>query len=309
MHVFRYEMASIPAAGRVDDMKGALMRSLLLISLLITAFATASPPATVGVQAGPPSHDPGTDGTVSVTVVNSFSPAYCTEILDLAWMPSGYLLFTSIADSKIYACDPNSGAYVDDIDAYDTNPAAWGVMYGPTGGVLTTNDYTVGNLFTWSGTTWSESPNPAGIYGRGLEYDLASGAVWEATSMSTGRYLYRFVPGGGTAFYTVSGPTSWLSGLGLFPLGSGLGIVVASYSDPHLYVYQYVGTSLSYVGYASCPASGYPDQFSLGMTYAASRGTFFWSYVDSQGYTICELDIEVDLGLEPATWGSIKTLF
>jgi hypothetical protein len=285
------------------------MKAALFLSLLIMAAAMAVPLGSSRL-AEVPSHGQETDADITVTIVNSFQAPYASEVLDLGWMPSGYLLFTSIQDLKVYACDPSTGAYVDALDTYDdTNPAPYGVAYGPTGGVLTTNDYTIGSLFTWTGAAWSETPNPADVYGRGIEYDQASNAFWEAVSTPTGRYLYRFVPGGSSAFYALQNPPSILTGVALFPLGSGLGVVVSGYSDLHLYFYQYVGTSLTYVGSAPLPVTPYPDQFSLGLTYASQRGTFFWSYIDNIGTTICELDIEVDLGLEPATWGSIKTLF
>jgi hypothetical protein len=284
------------------------MKIALLLSLLTMASAMAVPLGSSGL-AEIPSHGQETDADITVTIVNSFQASYASEVLDLGWMPSGYLLFTSMVDHTIYACDPNTGAFVDALDTYDTNPASYGVAYGPTGSVLTTNDYSNGSLFTWTGAAWIQTPNPAGIYGRGIEYDQASNAFWEAVSTPTGRYLYRFVPGGASAFYTLQNPPSILTGVALFPLGSGLGVVVSGYSDLHLYFYQYVGTSLTYVGSAPLPVTAYPDQFSLGLTYSSQRGSFFWSYVDAIGRTICELDIDVDLGLEPATWGSIKTLF
>jgi hypothetical protein len=284
---------------------------LTLLTLLSMAFpgAVQLQDADTECAAMVPQHDPDTDASITVTLVNEFTVPYAAEALDLGWLPSGYLIFSSVADQKIYACDASTGAYVDALDAYDTNPAPYGLTSGPSGSILTTNDYTRNTLFTWSGTAWTESSNPAGIYGRGLEYEPTSTAFWEAASTPGGQYLYRFVPGGSSSFYAIPLPTSLLAGIAVFPLGSGLGIVVSGRSDLNFYVYQYVGTTLTYVGSAPCPPSPYPVQYSLGMTYAPSRGTFFWSDVDAQGYAIHELVISIDLALEPATWGSIKTLF
>jgi len=281
--------------------------AILLLMCVTAAGLTAS--TDLARTAPLVSDGPGTDATITVTVLHTFTVPYASEVLDLGWLSSGYLLFTSIMDHSIFACDPSTGSFVDELAAYSYNPYPWGVTYGPSGSVLTTNDYTYSSLFSWSGSDWSQVSNPAGIYGRGIEYDGSAGVMWEATTTPTGRYLYRFVPGGSPTFYSLSQPSSFLTGVAVFPLGSGLGVILTSYTDLNFYVYQYIGTSLTYVGHTVCPSSPYPPQYSLGLTYSPQRSTFFWSYKDATGSKICELSVTVDLALQPETWGSIKALF
>jgi hypothetical protein len=52
-----------------------------------------------------------------------------------------------------------------------------------------------------------------------------------------------------------------------------------------------------------------PLSSSPGLTCAASRGTFFWSYSSGGSCYVAELDIDLGISLEHETWGQIKATF
>jgi hypothetical protein len=255
-----------------------------------------------------PSHDPGTD-LVTISVIETWTPGV-SQILGLDWYnyEDGYVLMASATEDRINRWDANAEALAGFIDLVDTNANCFGVAAGPEGFLFTSNDWTQNSLYVRSsGGAWGLESNPAGTNGRGMEYDEDSGQYWEAATSGTTYTLYRFVPDVGSATYNITQPQDNLSGLAVFPYSGDLGIVVTSYDDHHFYFYVYDGSTVSYLGSAACPGmSGL--QSSLGICYADSRDTFFWSWSDGTTYYLTELDID-QIGLAPATWGSIKTLF
>lgn len=110
--------------------------------------------------------------------------------------------------------------------------------------------------------------------------------------------------------YDVSPPvSSAISGLARFEspdLGSNA-LVLTCFDDHRLFFFGGGYTTLYFYGDCDCPVE---CSRSLGLDYSHPRGTFFWSYEDFTGaYHITELDIDLGIGLESGTWGSVKALF
>jgi hypothetical protein len=253
-----------------------------------------------------PAGDPGTDD-IAITVIESWVPG--VQILGLDWLndEDGFIAMASATDDMINRWDASSEALSGAIDLMDTNTNCFGVAAGPTGALFTSNDWSLTNLFVRASTWIDLPPNPAGSGGRGMEFDEETGEYWEAGSDGSTHTLYRFIPGVGSIPYVITEPTYRLSGIAVFPYDDNLGVVVTTYNVHNFYFYEFDGTTLTHLGTVPCPALG--QSSSLGLCYANSRDTFFWSWSDGSTYHLTELDIDFNVSLTPSTWGSIKTLF
>lgn len=253
-----------------------------------------------------PADHPGTDD-ISVTVLETWVPG--VQTLGLDWLNSedGYVIMASAAEDRINRWDATNETLNGYVDLMDTNVSCFGVAAGPVGALFTSNDWILTNLFVCaSGPSWVDLPaNPAGSNGRGMEYDEATGDYWEVGSSGSTYTIYRFVPGGSSQSFQITEPVNQLSGIALFPYEGNLGVMVTCYNVHNFYFYQFDGATLSYVGTVPCPSVGL--SYSYGLCYANSRGTFFWSWSDGSTYSLSELEIEFEVGLTSATWGSIKT--
>lgn len=285
------------------------MKKLCLAVLCLSALAFASIDGNDSPfsQVAPPAHQ-GTDD-VTITVIETWTPG--VQMLGLDWLNSedGYVIMASASEDRINRWDAGAEALSGYIDLMDTNVSCFGVAAGPTGALFTSSDWSLTNLFVCGeGPTWIDLPaNPAGSGGRGMEYDEENGEYWEAGSSGSTYTLYRFVPGGSTDSYVITEPVNQLSGLALFPYEGSLGVLVTCYNTLNFYFYEFDGSTLSYLATVPCPSVGAAS--SLGLCYANSRGTFYWSWSNGSTNGLTELDIDIELGLAPATWGSIKTQF
>lgn len=289
------------------------MKYVIFMLVVCTAAFAYDMDAGVGgpsIQMG----DQAADGKaiITLTPLNTFQLNYGTTVrcLDAA---DGYdeLLYTCYTDNKWYAVRPSDGSLVYDHDVVDTCADPIGIAFIE----LAYNEFYF-NDWDWALTTslwmwevggdWTEYPNPCGGYGRGMDYDIASGYIWQA--FIDPYAIYRHLPDGSdVTSWNISEPGGNLCGLAVFPYNSNLGVMVTCYADPSIYVYEYTGSSLDYLGSAPCPWSA---SSSYGLTWDADRGTFFWSYAPTSSvFYAGEFTMVIDLGLEPATWGSIKTSF
>lgn len=285
------------------------MKKLCLAVLCMGALAYASQDGNDSPFSPitPPVHQ-GTDD-ISVNVIETWVPG--VQVLGLDWLNSedGYVIMASAADDRINRWDASGEALSGSIDLMDTNMSCFGVAAGPTGALFTSNDWSLSNLFVCaSGPTWVDLPaNPAGSTGRGMEYDEASGEYWEVGTSGSTYTIYRFVPGGSTSSYVITEPSNQLSGLAVFPYEGNLGVMVACYNVLSFYFYEFDGSTLTYLGTVPCPSVGASSSY--GLCYANSRDTFYWSWTNGSTYGLTELDVDIELGLTSATWGSIKTQF
>jgi hypothetical protein len=250
---------------------------------------------------------------VSLTVIETWTPPV-DEILGLDWYEweDGYVVFVSSSEDRVYRWDAGYESLYGFTDLMDTNTSAFGVASGPSGTYFSTNDYVNSWMYFWwpapGGAAWEVHENPAGSNGRDMEWDPDGNVFWEAATVAGSRRIYRFLYPSPYTTYTLTQPTGQLSGLAVFYPGGTTTLAVTSYTDLHVYFYQFTGSSLTWIGTAACPAVPGLNQ-SCGLCYAHSRGTMFWSWVDTGGtYHLTELQIGA-LGLQPGTWGNIKTLF
>lgn len=174
------------------------------------------------------------------------------------------------------------------------------------------NSWTTGNLYYLDAAdTWSTAyANPAGIYGRGLDFD-EEGYIWEAASSppsTLGFYRINAASGAGD-FYPIApgGPVSQLSGLAFYPDMPNPVLIVTTYDFPDFFFYEFDGSQMVYIGEAAPDVSGLEG--SRGLTYSSLTETLFWSY-KTTGDVRWIAEIEFDLMvLEQDTWGGIKAQF
>ena len=75
-----------------------------------------------------------------------------------------------------------------------------------------------------------------------------------------------------------------MSGLAVFPYyGANIGIAVATFSTTQIFLFEFTGAAVSYVGCADLPQTN-PVDASWGLAYSETRGTFFWSYLSVSGH-------------------------
>ncbi len=154
--------------------------------------------------------------------------------------------------------------------------------------------------------------NPVGVYGRGMDYDEASGCLWEAYSippstlgavrldLSSGDFTLIPIPPGG--------PADQLAGIAVFPAaGYQHGVVVTTYDYPNWFFYGFDGSLLHYLGSDAPSVSGFDG--SRGITYNPGTDTFFWTYkTTGEQRWIAEVEYDIT-SLEQDTWGGIKSEF
>ena len=242
------------------------------------------------------------DGIINLTVLNTFTCPYSSQILDLACDPWGSTIgvaFSSEIDNKIYWCDSDDGTYVWEANLHSNNGFCFGITLLES--IAFTNDSITTDLYvTDDFVNWNISSNPAGNLGRGLKYSTG-GYCWETNDMN----IIRFVPYGSSMFFSTPEISSRLSGLTIFNIGSDIYIALTCFTTHSFYFYEYDGSSITIIESVPCPAT---CEISYGIDYDIIRGNLFWSYKNSGVYYISELDVEIDIGLEESTWGSIKTI-
>lgn len=259
-----------------------------------------------------PGHDE-TDNLVSLSVIETWTLPV-DQILGLDWYywEDGYVIFVSSSEDRVYRWDANTESLYGFTDLMDTNSSAYGVASGPGGSYFTTNDFTGSWMyFYWpapGGAGWDVHENPAGSNGRDMEWDHYNDVFWEAATVGGVKTIYRFLYPSPYTTYTLTQPTGQLSGLAEFLNDGTVTLAVTCYNDLHIYFYEFNGSTLTWTGTADCPAVPNLSQ-SCGLCYAHSRGTMYWSWMDTGSvYHLTELQI-TGLGLQPATWGNIKAQF
>lgn len=186
---------------------------------------------------------------------------------------------------------------------YATYPNPWGMCLVPTGPTYYT-DFVSNSIYYTDGMNWFSFVDPAGIYGRGLDYD--GQYIWEADCdySGNGNGIYRFETNGtGAVFYATPEPQGYLTGLTRFSFDGTEYVMVTASQDFNFYFYRTDGT---FAGSAPVP---FTISYGYGIQYCAATDTFFFSCVSYGNYCIYQLEFEFSLGLENGTWGSVKYSF
>jgi len=279
---------------------------LMLLLLVSVAFAFANNDGCTETGVLFTSPPPG-EAVITATLIDSWSVTWAQQALGLDCFEDGattYVLHSSNSDHYVQAFDPVSGTGMGTMNLDPANGSCFGVAFNndPDSDSYLTDDWsdTVLYFTTNFGSSWSTYPNPAGNAGRGMDFD---GVDYWITNSSTG--IYRFQPTVGQEAFTLGEVPSQLSGLCVFPFMGDVGICVTTYNTHNLYFYQYDGSTMTYLGSVACPAA---CSSSYGLCYSDNRGTIFWSY-NSGGYTIGEVEFDIDVALERSTWGEIKANF
>lgn len=243
---------------------------------------------------------------VSLTLLNNWTLA--DKALGLDVFIDGSTVYILGADNVL-----------DIVQAYDVAGAPQGSMpLDPANdscfGVVWNNDPDTDTYYTddWSdavlyftddfGSSWSTEPNPAGSAARGMDFD---GTDYWCTS-GTGGGLWRFQPGVGQENIAIPEVTTQPSGLTVFPYGGNLGIALAAYNDNSIYFFEWDGSTMNYLGSASCPVA---NSGSYGLGYSIASNTIYWAFKDASSvYHLAEFSFSIT-SLERSSWGSIKTSF
>jgi hypothetical protein len=206
--------------------------------------------------------------------------AHCLGLDSVTWNGSPAVSCTSNLDGKVFFADPDSGAQ---LDWFNLNAANSGAFGNHQWDGMFFNDHTMWyRYFTdTEGIGWTTFDNPAQDSGRGMDMDHGNGLVWETFS-STGLYAFGPTDSQGTYFHISAGMPGQMSGLTVFPHGTGTGIAVAFYLFTRVFFFEFTGTAVTYLDCADLPQANTVDE-SYGLTYSEARGTFFWSYLDASG--------------------------
>ncbi len=276
------------------------MRNLVVLAL---AFL---PMSAFGYAAGDSGPAPGWE--FNLTIINEFQCPYATEIMGLDYVDGeNKLTFASNLDDALYTCNADNGNYISALTLnYTGNPHPFGVCYDGNG-YPHINDFS-GQKVHWTDyAEWDYYRNPAGNKGSGMDFDGT--CIWE-TYWTEG--VYRFLPDGTHDwYYTASEVEAQMSGLAVFPYNGNTWLMISTHGDYVFYFYEFNGAALTHIATVDCPLT--PSQ-SYGLTYAAERGTFFWSYTIGEAEWVAELDIGLDdddddTGVVPTSMGMVKATY
>jgi hypothetical protein len=186
---------------------------------------------------------------------------------------------------------------------YGTHPYPWGVCLIPGGSTYYT-DFTSNYIHYFDGASWYQYIDPAGLYGRGLDYD--GEFFWEADCDydGNGNGIYRFnTDGTGAMFYATPEPRHYLTGLTRFSFDSTEYVMITTNQDLNFYFYEIDGT---YAGSAPVP---FTLTYGYGLEYCSGRDNFFYSCVSYGNCCIYELDFDFYTGIADNSFGELKALF
>ncbi|UCE27016.1 MAG: hypothetical protein JSW52_11815 [Candidatus Coatesbacteria bacterium] len=276
------------------------MRNMYVISAfaLIPVFA-------LGYAADDGTSAPARDRVFDITIINTFQCPYATEIMGLDYVDGeNALTFASNLDDALYTCNANNGTYISALTLnYTGNAHPFGVCYDGNG-YPHVNEFSGQKVYWTDYAEWDYYPNPAGNKGSGMDFDGTF--IWETYSTEG---VYRFLPGGtNEEYYPANDVGAQMSGLAVFPFNGNTWLMLSTHGVYLFYFYEFDGSTLTYIGADDCPLE--LDQ-SYGLTYAAERGTFFWSYTIGEEEWVAELDLGLDddSAVIPMSVGVIKAAY
>jgi len=279
----------------------------LFITLFFLTIAFADNDGCTDLRTGALPPSAGNDA-VQLTLLNDWVLDDKALGLDVFEGPASfYILGADNMNDWIRAFDPATGAPTGTLNLDPANGSCFGVAWNNdyTNDTYYTDDWSNTNLFFTDnfGTTWTQTPNPAGNSARGMDFDGTD--YW--TTNGNGGGLWRFTPGGSQENISIPQITTLPSGITVFPYGSDIGVAVTAYSTLSIFFYDWDGSSLTFIGSAPCPATNVASSF--GLAYADTNGNIFWSYKDNTGnYHLAEFSFTTSV-LEQSSWGAIKSSF
>ena len=169
------------------------------------------------------------------------------------------------------------------------------------------NGFINSSMYYYSGSWNVAFANPAGISGRGMDFQNDGNYIWETSSSGSTFRILRIDETGGHTSYSISEPPGQMSGLAVFPYNGNLGIFVTFYDFQNWFLYEFDGSTLTFKGSGNPGLSNFSGSY--GLTYHPDTDTFFWSYkVYGTIRWIAEVQF-TESALEQSTWGSLKTQF
>lgn len=284
------------------------MRVLVFLLLCCGVLFAMDPDA--GPFTGPGSPFPGR-ADITITVINELT-------VTLGGNPRGCdyadtyseLLVTDFNSDLIYSLNPGTGS----INATLACPAGVPHVLGiaiqqtPSTNYIYINNWNaVTDIFKYDlgASTWTSFANPVPVEPRGMDMD-EDDMLW-CIDAST-RVLYRFnTSGGGVSSWNLSQlPTSYACACAVFPYNGNLGVLIGGYAYGNFYIYEYNGSSLTYVGSVPEPSTA---TSSYDVTYSADRDTFFWVWKQGSAFKITEFGMDIQTALSRDTWAGIKASF
>ncbi len=246
---------------------------------------------------------------IVLTIVDTFQVTSAAQMLGLDTQDgSSQLVLVDNTSSLVRAVSMGSGSPVWTF----ANPGFnifgcvhdWPASYG-----WYANTWANSNMHYRSGSSWGVPfANPAGTYGRGMDYQNSGDYIWETYSSSSTHRLYRITDTGSSTYWNLGTLVpSQMSGLAVFPYNGNLGIFITCYGGQDWFLFEYTGSTMYYIGTGSPGLSSFTSSY--GMTYHPDTDTFFWSYVVyGSNRWIAEISFS-ESSLQQSTWGSIKTQF
>gem|GEM_PF-307110 len=284
--------------------KGENMR-YFAVFLILTALASAGDFGNTETSATAAPVFEGNDN-VNITILNDWVISEVALGLDILEGSGTFILMT--ADpvvNHIQFYDPTSCNPVSSFNLDSANGNCFGVVCNGSTDSTTyyTNDWLDDVLYYTEdeGVSWTTTVNPSGHDARGMDFDGVN--YW--TTNGSGGGVWRFQPGVGQEQIPTPEVTGQPSGLCVFPRGTNLGIAITTYTDL-VFFYEWDGSTMSFLDGTTC----IPEcQYSMGLAYSTTSGTFFWSYLDnSDVYHISEFTTDL-MALTQSSWGSIKSSF
>ncbi|UCE26359.1 MAG: hypothetical protein JSW52_08340 [Candidatus Coatesbacteria bacterium] len=280
------------AMEQIRAMTAIVGRTVLILLLLAVVPARAA-------RDGP---------NINIEIVNYFLVPDAYFILGMDYDPSGdRIFFCDNITNKVFVCRAADGHILETIDVtFREDPSIFGVCYDPTTGYMYVNDWGLEEFYRFDGAAWTPLDDPAGKESRG--FDLGPGAEYFYET-DYDRGFYKFAPGGETHYFEVSGFQSRTSGMTYFPYFGAEGVAIDTYEQTYINFFEIVGTDAVLIGTAEIPV--YPIYYSLGLTYAQGRGTFFWSCWDENNvFWIYEFDIDFEFeSVKPTSLGRLKASY
>ncbi|MCK4505698.1 MAG: hypothetical protein KAW14_08785 [Candidatus Aegiribacteria sp.] len=245
---------------------------------------------------------------ITLTILNTFQVSSASQMLGLDTQDgSDQLVVMDNNDNLIRGVDMGTG------NPLWTIPTPYTYTFGcchnwpsPYGWYV--NCYIADTNMYYYLTSWNVAfPNPAGTSGRGMDFQNDGNYIWETYSSGTTHGIYRIDETGIFTYYTVSEIPDQMSGLTVFPYNGNLGIFLTCYNVQDWFLYEFDGSSMTYIGSGDPGLSNFSRSY--GLAYHPDTDTFFWSYkVYDTIRWIAEIEF-TESALEQSTWGSLKTQF
>ena len=249
------------------------------------------------------------DATITFNVLNTWSITWASQVLGLTTWETGSsvnIVFSNSTGAELGSLDPSTGGSAGSQPKPAGSSTGFGVVFNdsPSTPIWYINSWAQSNLYYTEDVfvTWQTIANPVGTLGRGMTYDGTD--YWQSSEQN----IVRYQPGVGAETFPNVAP-SQISGVAFVPGDnpSYIYIMITTYNDDIFILYSYDGSSFTQVATGTAPA-GLGNTGRHGLTYCFDRGSLFFAYPTSSGYSISEMQFDV-VSLSRDTWAGIKSAF